>query len=177
MALPEPPFRSRSGWPCSDEKSAGRAPAADWALPAHEGRVDHQPQSRQDTRPEHTPAITWPRRRGDRIERSESADGARRPVWTSHRGTKCRLAAGDPLDSRIAAPPLLSQDDYADHACSAWGTRAERNQHSAGMGVPRGASLGRADPELVKLSAPVLLPSEPRLVRLEADGANTLTIY
>jgi len=82
-------------------------------------------------------------------------------------GLKCHLAAGDPLDSRNARR-LLSEDD---HACSALGTRARSIQHSAGMRVPRGASLGRADPELVKLNAPVLLPSAPRLVRLEAAGA------
>jgi len=29
-------------------------------------------------------------------------------------GMKCRLAAGDPLDSRNAPPPVLSQDDHAD---------------------------------------------------------------
>src|SRR5580704_2470032 len=70
--------------------------------------------------------------------------------------------------SRNAPPPLLSPDD---HACSARGTQVKSIQHSAGMRVPQGASLGRADPELVKLNAPVLLPSAPRLVRLEAAGA------
>jgi hypothetical protein len=89
-------------------------------------------------------------------------------------GLNCRLAAGDPLDSRSAPPPALSQDD---RACSAPGRGPENFQHSAGMSVPWGASLGRADPELVKLNAPVLLPSAPRLARLEAEGANTLTIY
>ena len=68
---------------------------------------------------------------------------------------KCRLAAGDPLDSRIAAPPLLSQDDHAE--------RVQRMGH-AGQKCPTqcrkerfcsmGASLRRADPELVKLVCP-----------------------
>ena len=85
---------------------------------------------------------------------------------------KCRLAAGDPLDSRIARPPVLSLDDHAKrvqrmgHVGQKCSTQCWKERFCS-----MGASLRRADPELVKLNAPVLLPSPPRLARMEAEGA------
>ncbi len=40
-------------------------------------------------------------------------------------GLKCRLAAGDPLDSRTAPPPVLSRDDHAERVRRA-GTRGQK---------------------------------------------------
>jgi hypothetical protein len=87
---------------------------------------------------------------------------------------KCRWRLAIPS----AAATRRRRFSLDDRTCSAWGTRARSIQHSAVMRVPRGASLGRADPELVKLSAPVLLPSAPDLCvwRLEEPYINNILI-
>jgi hypothetical protein len=90
------------------------------------------------------------------------------PGMDQPRGLKCRLAAGDAPRRRMCSARMITPN-----ACGARARAAKNVQRSAGMRdfCSTGASLGRADPELVKLNAPVLLPSAPRLARMEAEGA------
>jgi len=72
------------------------------------------------------------------------------------------LPVGDRLDRRAAPPPVLGKDGQA------WRMRGAKPPAAEYRTVcSAGASLRRANAELVKLNAPVLLPSSPRLTRLK----------
>jgi hypothetical protein len=79
---------------------------------------------------------------------------------------------GDPLDSRELLPPALGQDERAERVNAQRQSRpnTEPSRYCEGL-CSAGASLGRANAELVKLNAAVLLRSVPKLLPLARRGA------
>jgi len=79
---------------------------------------------------------------------------------------------GDPVDSRAAASPVLGKDERTERVNAQRHARpnVEPSRYCEGL-CSAGAALGRANAELVKLIAPVLLRSVPKLVQLARRGA------
>ena len=77
---------------------------------------------------------------------------------------------GDPVDSR--GVPVLGQDERAERGNARRHARANSEPSRYGEGLcSAGASLGRANAELVKLNASLLLRSVPKLLPLARRGA------
>jgi hypothetical protein len=82
------------------------------------------------------------------------------------------VLAGDPVGSRAAASPVLGKDERAERVNAQRQSRpnTEPSRYCEGL-CSAGASLGRANAELVKLNAAVLLRSVPKLLPLARRGA------
>jgi hypothetical protein len=126
----------------------------------------------QDTRPEHTATATWSRRRGDRIERSESADGARRPgsatgVEVSFGG---RRSPRQPQRAAVSAQPGRSRVQRTGYAGQKYPTQCWNACSTGRVTRPRRSRTCEAQcPGIAAIGA--------QTCTFGACRSHTLTIY